>query len=76
MEKWPLVVPGLLNMKKSETDELLDEYDFPKEVREKYAEWYHLSSNVVVLEPDVAEFFPNSEAVNQALRSIHAITNR
>ena len=62
-------------MKESERDDLLEEYDFSKGVRGKYAERYHQRSNIVVLEPDVAKNFPNSEAVNQALRSIQAITN-
>ena len=31
---------------------------------------YHQGSNVVVLASDVVERFPNSESVNQALRSL------
>ena len=50
--------------------EMLKEYDFSKGVRGKYAKRYHLSSNIIVLEPDVAQYFPNSESVNQALRTI------
>jgi hypothetical protein len=50
--------------------ETLPEYDFSKGVRGKYAKKYHQNSNVVVLDPDVAAQFPNSEAVNQALRSL------
>ena len=50
--------------------EMLHEYNFSKGVRGKYAKRYHQNSNVVVLEPDVAARFPNSEAVNQALRSL------
>jgi hypothetical protein len=62
-------------MKKgSEDKEMLDEYDFSKGVRGKYAKRYHQGTNIVVLDPDVAEEFPNSEAVNQALRSISALT--
>ena len=39
-------------------------------VRGKYSERLTESSNVVVLEPEVAEVFPNDEAVNKALRSL------
>jgi len=60
----------------SESEEMLSEYDFSEGVRGKYAKRFHQASNVVVLEPDVAERFPNSEAVNQALRSLAAIQDR
>jgi hypothetical protein len=59
--------------KESDNEEMLPQYDFSGGVRGKYAREYHLSSNIVVLEPDVAERFPNSEAVNQALRSLAKI---
>ena len=48
--------------------DMLPEYDFSKAVRGKYYERYRRSSNVVVLDPDVAKVFPNSQAVNEALR--------
>lgn len=53
-------------------DELRPEYDFDfsKAVRGKYYQQYLESSNIVVLEPDVAAAFHNSEAVNQALRAM------
>ncbi len=54
----------------SENDKMREEYDFSLGVRGKYAKAYHQGSNVVVLAPDVAERFPNSESVNQALRSL------
>ena len=44
------------------------EYDFSGAVRGKYYERYRQSSNVVLLDPDVSEAFPNAESVNQALR--------
>lgn len=47
-----------------------DEYDFSKGVRGKYAKQYEEGTNVVLLDPDVAKFFPTSESVNKALRSI------
>lgn len=51
-------------------DTMRDEYDFSGGVRGKYASRYARGSNVVVLEPDVAEAFPTARAVNAALRKI------
>lgn len=53
-------------------DELRPEYDFDfsKAVRGKYYQQYLESTNVVVLEPDIATAFHNSEAVNQVLRAM------
>ena len=51
--------------------ELRPEYkrsDFGEIVRGKYANRIKEESNVVLLEPDIAQAFPNDEAVNKALR--------
>ena len=48
--------------------DMLDEYDFSKGVRGKYAKRYAEGTNIVILSPDVAEVFPDSESVNEALR--------
>jgi len=53
--------------------EMLDEYDFSRGARGKYARRYLASSNVVVLSPDVADAFPDSASVNRALRSLITI---
>ncbi|MEL6601718.1 MAG: hypothetical protein AAFP20_00650 [Cyanobacteria bacterium J06614_10] len=37
-------------------------------VRGKYASRYKEGTNVVVIEPDLHKIFPDSEAVNRALR--------
>ena len=50
--------------------DMLDEYDFSSGVRGKYSERYAEGNNVVVLSPDVAKVFPNSESVNRALRKL------
>jgi hypothetical protein len=59
---------------KQTEDELRTEYkrsDFPGGfVRGKYAKRVRESSNIVVLKPEVAEVFPNEEAVNEALLSL------
>jgi hypothetical protein len=44
--------------------------DFGKLVRGKYAKRIQESTNVVVLDPQVAKVFPNDEAVNNALRAL------
>ncbi|HEX7174887.1 MAG TPA: hypothetical protein VF240_06350 [Pyrinomonadaceae bacterium] len=56
-----------------EDAEMLDEYDFSQGVVGKYARQYAEGTNIVLLDPDVAKVFPNSEAVNQALRAIAEI---
>ncbi len=59
-------------------DDLRPEYDFDfsKGVRGKYYKQYIESSNVVVLEPDVAAAFKNADAVNQALRAMLKFTEQ
>ena len=49
-------------------EDMREEYDFSGGVRGKYYKQYMEGSNVVLLEPDVAEVFRDSESVNQALR--------
>jgi len=55
--------------KPRQDDEMRDHYDFSGGVRGKYAARYAEGTNVVVLAPDVAEVFPDSIAVNEALRT-------
>ena len=54
----------------SEEDTMRPEYDFSKAVRGVTAKRYAEGTNVVLLDPDVAEIFPNARAVNEALRTI------
>ncbi|HEY4234813.1 MAG TPA: hypothetical protein VGM76_15380 [Lacipirellulaceae bacterium] len=56
--------------------DMLNEYDFSKGVRGKYAKRYSEGTNVVILSPDVAAYFPNSEAVNSALRGLVNIARK
>jgi hypothetical protein len=54
-------------------DELRPEYrrsDFGSLVRGKYAARVATETNIVVLEPEIAEAFPNAKAVNDALRGL------
>jgi hypothetical protein len=51
-------------------DDMRNHYDFRGGVRGKYAQRYAEGTNVVVLDPDVAEMFPDRETVNEALRAV------
>lgn len=53
-----------------------EEYDFSSGIRGKYAHWYAQGTNIVVLEPDVAKLFPDSDAVNEALRALVRVAER
>jgi hypothetical protein len=54
----------------AERDTTRPEYDFRGGVRGKYVARYREGTNVVVLDPDIAEAFPNAGAVNRALRAL------
>ncbi|MBI4513723.1 MAG: hypothetical protein HY702_06385 [Gemmatimonadetes bacterium] len=56
--------------------EMRREYDFSGGKRGKYARRFAEGSNVVVLDPDVAAAFPDSEAVNEALRTLAKVARR
>ncbi len=55
----------------NDKDTLRDEYPenlIRSGVRGKYAKSYSEGTNVVLIDPDLQKLFPNSEAVNRALR--------
>ena len=54
-------------------DELRPEYDFASMkggVRGKYFKRFREGTNIVLVEPEVAEAFPTEDAVNEALRGV------
>ncbi len=51
-------------------DEMLDEYDFSNGVRGKYAKEYKNGVNIIKLDKDVREIFPDTKSVNEALRTL------
>ena len=61
-----------MSMKKaasnSEGDEMRSEYDLRGGVRGKYYARYRQGTNLVLLDPDVADVFKDSTSVNAALR--------
>ncbi len=65
-----------MNKKTDEKVEMLDEYDFTGGVRGKYVDRVLNRKNVIILEPDVAEVFTDSESVNQALRGLLPIIQK
>ncbi len=55
--------------KTKESEETMrDEYEFDHGVRGKYSSRFADGTNIVVLDPDVAEVFGDAKAVNEALR--------
>ena len=59
--------------KREARDELRREYDLSKlagGVRGKYVACYRAGTNLVLLSPDVAEYFPDEQSVNTALRAL------
>jgi hypothetical protein len=69
-------------MKKKSTEEKSDdlrpEYDLGEMLKSgvqgKYAKRYQEGTNIVLLDGDVAQAFPNDEAVNEALRLVIKLT--
>ena len=58
-------------------NDMLPEYDFASikgMVRGKYATQYRAGTNLVLLDPEVAEAFPSDTALNQALRAVLSMT--
>ncbi len=62
--------------KKKKADDLQPEYDLSKlkgGVRGKYAKRFQNGTNLVLLSPDVAKYFPDEQSVNDAWRSLVSI---
>ena len=58
-----------------ETDDPLDrEIDFSNARPNPFARDYYKSRNLRVLAPDLVEVFPDSESVNEALRTLVRLT--
>ncbi len=61
---------------KRRTQEMREEYDFSGGVRGKYVDRYRRGINVALIDPELAEAFPDSKSVNDALRALVAIATR
>jgi len=53
--------------------EMRAEYDFSSARPNKYANKYAEGTNNILIEPDLIEFFSDSESVNNALRALVSI---
>lgn len=53
-----------------EQDTMREEYDFSGGVRGKHYQAYRQGTNLVLLDPDVANIFKDSATVNSALRRL------
>ena len=62
--------------KTTKSDEMRSEYDFSSGISGKHHRAYQLGANIVLLEPDVAKIFKNSESVNHALRMLMEIAGK
>lgn len=65
--------------KSTSDDELRPEYqrsDFRKLERSKYYDRVKASSNVVVVDDEMTSVFPNSAAVNRALRTLVEVAQK
>jgi hypothetical protein len=66
-------------MKKSREPDPLAErstLDFSRGVRGKYYKRMQEGTNIVLIAPELMETFPDSDAVNEALRSLKKIADR
>ena len=61
---------------KTDVDTMREEYDFSNGVRGKYAKRYAMGTNLILLDPDIASYFPTAESVNEALRGLIALIPR
>ena len=62
--------------KASKSDEMREKYDFSDAVKGKHHRAYQEGSNVVLLEPDVAEKFKDPQSVNHARRMLISLAGR
>lgn len=54
----------------SDSDTMREEYDFSGGVRGVTAARYRQGSNIVVVDPDLLDVFPDGDSVNEALRAL------
>lgn len=54
----------------SDRDTMRPEYDFSKGVRGVTAARYAQGTNIVVIDPQVLDVFPDADTVNRALRAL------
>lgn len=55
---------------KQDSEDMLPEYDFTSAVQGKYFKRFQRMRLKILIDPDVARVFPDSESVNSALRAL------
>ncbi len=60
----------------SDRDTMRPEYDFSNAVRGVTAARYAEGANIVMIDPDVLDVFPDGTSVNEALRALAPIVRR
>lgn len=63
-------------MAKTDRDTMRPEYDFSGAVRGNTAARYAKGANVVVVDPELLDVFPDGVAVNEALRALAPVLRR
>ena len=58
------------------SDEMRKEYDFSRGMRGKYVAKFRKGTNLVLLDPDLAKLFKDSESVNNALRLLAELAKK
>ena len=60
----------------TDRDTMRPEYDFSKGIRGTTAAKYARGTNVVVIDPDVLDVFPDDDSVNDVLRALATVIRR
>ena len=63
-------------VRETDRDTMRPEYDFSKGVRGVTAARYREGTNIIVLDPELLDVFPDSDAVNEALRALAPVLRR
>ena len=68
--------PKSKTVREADRDTMRPEYDFSKGVRGVTAARYREGTNIIVLDPELMDVFPDSDAVNEALRALAPVLRR
>ncbi len=67
---------SIMKMPVDKSAKMRDEYDFSAGVRGKYAKRFAEGTNFIRIDEDLAELFPDSDSVNEALRAVAALIRK
>ena len=65
-----------MKMETASDPDMLPVYDFSKGQRGNYAERYAAGTNLVILSPDLVQYFPDSDSVNAALHALVEVAQK